>query len=74
MAKVRFKYAIPDYYRYWIYKQKTIDMKLPKNEYGFVNINAVENMIKDYIRSTLGVTNFRLIWVSSDYRIEKWEV
>lgn len=62
MSKVRFKYAVPDYYRYWIYKQKTVDMTLPTNEYGFILITSLGKKIEEYICSTLGITKFRLIW------------
>lgn len=61
MAKVRFKYAIPDYYKYWVYKQKTIDCILPTNEYGVVLIGTLERNIEKYIIDILEINNSRLI-------------
>ena len=61
MAKVTFKYRTGDKYNP-VYKTKTIDMELPKNEYGFILIGDLSKKIMEYIKTVLGVERFTLIW------------
>gem|GEM_PF-5460351 len=68
MAKVTFKYRIdtPDYYPATAYRQKTINLDLPKNESGFILFDtlaaALVDYIKDVTKSDTKIKNTALLW------------
>lgn len=47
MGKVKFKYRLRNYK----YKTKTIEIKLPTNEYGFILIDDLTKVLKEWLQN-----------------------
>jgi len=60
MSKVKVRYAIKGYYKN-NYKTKTIEIDLPKNEYGFILFKTLGDNIKEYINNILKIENFYIL-------------
>ena len=58
MAKVQFKYRVDFWDRYknkTLYRQKTIEMELPKDRYGFILDCELGKKIISYLKNEAGI-------------------
>lgn len=62
MAKVKFKYAVPDYYSYWKYHTKTINIDLPKDDQGYILFGKIANILKEHLKKQ-GIAQSRILWL-----------
>ncbi|HHV09958.1 MAG TPA: hypothetical protein GXX75_06750 [Clostridiales bacterium] len=61
IMKVQFKYSIPGYYKNQVYRQKTMQMEIPTDDYGFTLPGKLSENITQWLRENVDVRAV-LIW------------